>query len=150
MSSFPPSKWDVRPLKDMESMEAGARENENISMEAFLAVKPAEGEEGAFRFALAGTDSIRLRFRVQDLLPDFIFDGMFIQAEMTIGQQVILEKNSVCSKWMDIVELINSQDVEVVDQTGADIPERFMDAMANYKKIAPANLSGIYHNVEFG
>jgi len=87
---------------------------------------------------------------VQDLLPDFIFDGMFIQAEMTIGQQVILEKNSVCSKWMDIVELINSQDVEVVDQTGADIPERFMDAMANYKKIAPANLSGIYHNVEFG
>jgi len=62
MSSFPPSKWDVRPLKDMETMEAGARENENISMEAFLAVKPAEGEEGAFRFALAGTDSIRLRF----------------------------------------------------------------------------------------
>ena len=61
---------------------------------------------------------------------------------MHIGQQILLEKNGVCSKWMDIVNLVNSQDVEVVDRNGADVSETFMEAMDNYKKIALPHLSG--------
>jgi len=142
MSGFPPKKWHVRTLKDMDTMEGTSGESDDISMEALMAIKPAEGEEGAFRFVLAGPDKVKLHFPISDILQDFIFSEMYIKAEMHIGQQILMEKNSVCSKWMDLVDLVNSQDVEVVDKNGADVSETFMEAMDNYKKIALPHLSG--------
>ena len=58
MSSFPPSKWEVRFLKDMRNLACNAREDGAPSMAAYMAVKPSSGEEGTFRFALAGPDKI--------------------------------------------------------------------------------------------
>ena len=59
---------------------------------------------------------------------------MIIQAKINIGQQIAQEKNSVGSKWMNIVELINSQDVQEVDQSSTNVSECFMEPMDNYKK----------------
>ena len=69
----------------------------------------------------------------QDLLQNFIFDDMIIQAKINIGQQIAQEKNSVGSKWMNIVELIIAQDVQDVDQSSTNVSEHFMNAMNNYK-----------------
>jgi len=118
----------------MDTMEAGTKDNDDNTMKALLAIKPAEGNKEAFRFALASPDSIKLHFHIQDLLQDFIFDDMIIQAKINIGQQIAQEKNSVGSKWMNIVELINSQDVQEVDQSSTNVSECFMEPMDNYKK----------------
>ena len=142
MSSFPPSGWNVRFLKDMDSLEASSYEEAEISMEALLAVQPSEGEEGAFRFVLAGPDSIKLNVQVTDILREDCFADMSIRAQMDIGQQLILEKNSVCTNWIDIVELVNSQDVEIVNDQDEDVSEQFMEALTKYKKQAPAEKSG--------
>ncbi len=48
--------------------------------------------------------------------------------------QVKLEKNSVCSKWVDIVELISSQDIDVTLEDGTMASDEFLVAMDNYKK----------------
>ena len=69
MSSFPPNQWEVRYLKDLSSLPCTAREDGEISMTAYLAIKPCAGEEGSFRFTLAGPDKVKLRFAIQDVLP---------------------------------------------------------------------------------
>ena len=73
MSTFPPSKWRVRYLKDMQNLACEAVEEEEISMAAYLAVRPSDGEEGAYRFVLHGPDKIKLKFPVGKLLPSNLF-----------------------------------------------------------------------------
>ena len=48
MSSFPPRKWEVRFLLDMDSLSCPEQEGSKINREAFLAIKPSGGEEGSF------------------------------------------------------------------------------------------------------
>jgi len=134
MSSFPPSKWEVRFLKDMDTYEGSSNENHDLSMEALMALRPSEGEEGNFRFVLAGPNIMRLSTPVNSILAGEEFKGMRIEAQMGVGDQLKLEKNSVCTKWMDIVELVQSQDVEIVNDQGEDVSESFLALMEIYRK----------------
>ena len=88
MSSFPPDRWEVRFLQDMETMEGTAHDDKLVSMEALLAIRPAEGEEGSFRFTLAGTEHIKLRINVEEILTDPAFKDTFLELQMELGTQV--------------------------------------------------------------
>ena len=134
MSGFPPSKWEVRYLKDMKSLACNAREDGAPAMAAYLAIRPSSGEEGHFRFALAGPDRIKLRFGIDQVLPSKRFAGMTAEAEMAIGDQIQLELNSVCSAWVDVVELVRSQDILIVDVNDEDVAEDFLTALDDYKR----------------
>ena len=133
MSGFPPSKWEVHYLKDMHSLACQANEDGEITMAAYMAVKPSGGEEGTYHFALNGPVKIKLRFAASDLLPGDLFTGMFIEAELAIGDQIQLERNSVCSAWIDLVELVRSQDIMVVDGKDEDVSMDFLAAIDSYK-----------------
>ena len=52
MAPFPPRAWTVRFLQDMENIDCSLIDSDNLTMEALVAVRPAGGEEGNFRFAL--------------------------------------------------------------------------------------------------
>ena len=54
-----------------------------------------------------------------------------------------LEKNSVCSKWMDLVELVTAQDIDAINKEGTPVIEEFIEAMDQYKKTAAKERSGI-------
>ena len=142
MSSFPPKRWEVRYLQDMATLEAARTENNSISMEALLAVRPAEGEEGSFRFALAGPEDLRLHFPVSQVLHAEAFKGMHVEAHLNVAEHIVLEKNSSCSKWADITDLVASQDVDIVDEQGETISERYLAAYEEHKKTAPVQQSG--------
>ena len=88
MSSFPPDQWQVRYLKDMDSLEGTQHADRAVSLEALMAIKPADGEEGSFRFTLAGTDHIKLRINVQDILGRDIFKDMYLEVQLELGTQV--------------------------------------------------------------
>ena len=88
MSSFPPDQWQVRYLKDMDSLEGTQHADRAVSLEALMAIKPADGEEGSFRFTLAGTDHIKLRINVQDILGRDIFKDMYLEIQLELGTQV--------------------------------------------------------------
>ena len=134
MSSFPPLNWEVRFLKDMGSLACEVKDSAQPSMAAYLAVKPAGGEEGNFRFVLAGPHKIRLRFEIKNVLPSDLFNNMVAEAELEIGDQVVMERNSVCSAWMDLVELVRSQDVMITDGDDNDIADEFLAALQKYKE----------------
>ena len=103
MLSFPPRKWEVRFLKDMDSLSCPVPEGNEINMEAFLAIKLSGGEEGSFRFALAGNEAVKLKFNLESVILCNLFGGMVVEAELNIGDQIKMDKNSICSQWMDVV-----------------------------------------------
>ena len=104
MSSYPPSKWKVRYLRDMQTLACESTEEDAISMAAYLAVRPSDGEEGSFRFVLHGPDNIKLKFPANRLLPSELFDNMFIEAELKIGDQIQMERNSVAVEFLAAID----------------------------------------------
>ena len=103
-------------------------------MEAFLAVKPAKGEEGTFCFTLGSAEKVKLRFDIQVVRPSSLFAGMTAEAEVVIDNHIKLMKNSVCTEWVDVTELVQSQDMIVQDGLGDYVSEEFLAGMANYRK----------------
>ena len=141
MTSFPPKRWDVRFTKDIDTLtcssaSAFGSRGLGISMEAFLVVKPAAGEEGSFRFVLDGPEKLNLKFNVQSVLPNAngIFSDMVTEAELHVGQHIKMQKNSCCSEWMDVAELVRSQDIRISNRLGKDTGEEFLHGMESYKK----------------
>ena len=90
MSSFPPKSWSVRFLQDMEIIECGLVDSDNLTMEAMVVVRPASGQEGNFRFALAGPEMLKLSFPVSKVLAGPEFDSMVAEVEMKPGDQIKL------------------------------------------------------------
>ena len=95
MSTFPPGIWDVRVLQDMDGLKCSSKKSDDITLEAFIAVKPAGGEERTFRFALGGSKKLKLSLPVNKVLRGAAFDDMLAEIELVPGDQIRLEKNSV-------------------------------------------------------
>ena len=133
MSSFPPRKWEVRFLRDMDSLSCPEQEGSKINREAFLAIKPSGGEEGSFWLALAGSEAVKLKFNLESVNPCNLFGGMVVEAELNIGDQIKMDKNSVCSQWMDVVALVQSQDITISNGLGEDTADNFLAALETYK-----------------
>ena len=134
MSSFPPPSWNVRFLQDMESLECSLTGENNITMEAFVAVRPAGGQEGNFKFVIGGPRMLKLSFPVSKLLGDPVFNNMTAEIEMKPGEQIKLCKNSACSTWWDFEDLVSSQDAVVTDGKGRDMGEEFLEAIGHKKE----------------
>ena len=125
MSSFPPKRWNVRYLKDMASLSCEPSDDNEVSMEAFMAVRPSSGQEGNFRFTLAGPSKLPIQFDVSDVLKSDLFRDMTVEAELDIADNIRMELNSVCSEWVDIVELVRSQDISIVGKKREDRVDEF-------------------------
>ena len=133
MSAFPPGKWQVRHLRDMDDLECAEQEDGGLTMEALVAIKPSGGEEGSFKLMIGGTEKLKLSFPVSKLLPGDDFNGMLADIELWAGAQIKMEKNSCCSEWWDVEGLVTSQDVVVNDGKGRDMSEAFLTALQAYK-----------------
>ena len=135
MTAFPPKQWEIRFLQDMETLVCEPTSENGIFMESYVAVRPAGGAEGNFRFALAGTEKLKLSFPISKVLPGPEFDNMRAELELWPGQQIKLEKNSVATVWWDLEDLVNSQDIAIVDGKGVDKSEEFLTAVGHDKSL---------------
>ena len=148
MSSFPPRQLEVQYLKDQDTMAGTVHGEREISLEALMAVQPSDGDEGAFRFVLAGPHHLMVRLKVADVLPDESFKDMWISLQLELGSQIKLEKNSVASKWLDLEEMIRAQDADATDAEGEEINEAFLEALEVFKKSANAERTGTPLEIE--
>ena len=135
MSSFPPKSWSVRFLQDMEIIECGLVDGDNLTMEAMVVVRPASGQEGNFRFALAGPEMLKLSFPVSKVLAGSEFDSMVAEVEMKPGDQIKLAKNSISTDWWDFEDLVLSQDAVVTNGSGQDMGDEFLLALGHNKEL---------------
>ena len=134
MTAFPPKRWDVRFMSDFDTLGCAEMAGGGLSMEAFLAIRPATGREGSFRLVLTDPEKIKLRFNVNAVLPSGLFAGMVAEAELNVGEHIQIENNSICSKWQDLAELVQSQDFLILDGLGEDASEEFTTALQSYKE----------------
>ena len=129
----------------MENLECSLRGENNITMEAFVAVRPAGGQEGNFKFIIGGPRMLNLSFPVSKLLDDPAFKDMVAEIEMKPGEQIKLCNNSACSAWWDFEDLVSSQDAVITDGKGRDMGEEFLEAIRHKKELVAqqANRPGI-------
>ena len=135
MSSFPPKSWSVRFLQDMEIIKCGVVDGDNLTIEAMVVVRPASGQEGNFRFALAGPEMLKLSFPVNKILAGPEFDSMVAEIEMKPGDQIKLAKNSISTDWWDFEDLVLSQDAVVTNGSGQDMGDEFLLALGHNKEL---------------
>ena len=88
MSSFPPKNWRVRHLEDMASISFEALEDATVRLDALLAIRPAGGEEGSYRFTLSGSKHVEPLIPLELVLDDPSFKGLFIDPQLELGTQV--------------------------------------------------------------
>jgi len=55
----------------------------------------------------------------------------------------VIDKNSSCSPWLDIIELIQAQDADVVDSDGKLVNEHFLQLVEEYQNAHPDRPVGI-------
>ena len=80
MTAFPPKRWDVQFMSNFNTLGCAEMVGGGLSMEAFLAVRPATGREGSFWLVLTDPEKIKLRFNVNAVLPSGLFAGMVAEA----------------------------------------------------------------------
>jgi hypothetical protein len=98
---------------------------------------PAEGLEGSYRFVLSGAEHVTVRAAISDVIPIPEIANMELSGQFLPGQQIIINNNSTCSTWMDVEELIRSQDVDVFMKDGLPAHEQFLEFLAEAKAIQP-------------
>jgi len=106
MVSFPPASWDIRQLTDMDAIDCNTHPDKG-SLQPLLAVAPADGQEGAFRFALAGERPVNLHFPVRRLLPHPQFKEWFFDMQLELGTQVSFGRNSTCTRYKNTLSLLS-------------------------------------------
>jgi len=141
MESFPPANWDVRHLADMDSIEGASRPDKGV-MQALLAVAPAENQEGAFKFLLSGAMPVQLHFPVRRLLPQPEFKDFYFDMQLELGTQISIAKNCTSTRWLDIIELLESQDMDVQDGRGEIVTDQFLTRWRDLVK-ADKKLTGL-------
>ena len=68
------------------------------------------------------------------MLPSGLFAGMVAEAEVDVGEHIHIKSNSISSKWQDLAELVQSQDVTILDGMGKDMADEFMAALKSYRE----------------
>jgi len=131
MTTFPPGNWDIRHLADMDAMEGTSHPEKGV-VQALLAVAPADNQEGAFKILLSGERPVNLHFPARRLLPQPEFVDYYFDMQLELGTQISIAKNRTATKWLDIVELLESQDMDVQDSKGEVVTEQFL---ARWKEI---------------
>jgi len=76
--AFPPASWDIRHLEDMDKI-LNLTEGDDLTIIPLLAVKPASGAEGDFRFIIEGAHPISVRVKASDILPASSLSRYFTQ-----------------------------------------------------------------------
>lgn len=67
---------------------------------------------------LSGTSHVQVRARVYEVLPIKELDGIELHGQFLAGHQIQLQKNSTCSNWVDVEDLVKAQDVDAFDTDG--------------------------------
>lgn len=136
MSSYPPDRWEVRFLGDMDSFtvpsKAGVHNRgDKLSLAILMAAPPAEGLDGSFRLSLGGTQLLSIRCNAAEVIPHPGFMDFEIRADFQPGMTVVLPSNAIASDWLDLKELIQAQDVDVHDSDGEEANEQFLALLAS-------------------
>jgi hypothetical protein len=101
----------------------------------FSLPRPADGQEGHFRLVLSGSSHVHVRAKVYEVLPIKELAGIELREQFLPGHQIQLQKNSICSTWVDVEDLVKAQDVDAFDADGDPAHEALVDILDKARQL---------------
>jgi len=96
--------------------------------------RPAEGHEGEFKFLVGSQEeTLKVRINAASILPMGDMQKYTLSTEVH-PDQLELQTNCCSSKWLDVVSLIHSQDIDVTDDEGEYVNEAFLASIDKCKR----------------
>jgi len=125
MARFPPADWVIRPLDQMGAFTINSNTRE-LLVSTLLAVQPSDEAEGFFQVVLGGLKTIDFSVQLTDVIPHPAMINLELSAQLQPGVSAIFKQNSVVTNWMDLKDLVASQDMDIVDAEGESKSEDFL------------------------
>jgi hypothetical protein len=86
---------------------------------------------------LAGTDHVTVKVNVTQVFNFPQLEGLELFGQFVPGHQVTIQRNSTTSGWVDVCQLIQSQDVDVFNKEGQPAHDAFLDYIEHTKAEIP-------------
>jgi hypothetical protein len=98
---------------------------------------PAEGLEGHFRLVLDGSDHVTVKAAVKDVIPIKEMAGLELVGQFLPGFQIAVKPNSTSTAWVNVEELVKSQDVDVYRPDSTPMHEQFLGMLTEARLSIP-------------
>jgi hypothetical protein len=78
---------------------------------------------------VGGSESVNVRFPATAILPIPEMEKFEVSGQFKPDAQIILPRNTTCTKWLDLTDLVLSNDLDIAGPDGADLHEEFVEAV---------------------
>jgi hypothetical protein len=86
---------------------------------------------------LTGTDHLTVKCQASLVFSLPQLDGLELFGQFVPGHQINIQRNSTTSAWVDVLELIQAQDVDVFDKNGQPGHDHLFSFIEEAKKELP-------------
>jgi hypothetical protein len=117
-------EWAVMPLADFDT--GMPRDPGALGGELMAQIRNNSRILDNFRFALGGTAIITAEFTSKDLFATKILPSTPLTFKAR-PNQIVLRKNMLSSAWMDVLDLVRSQDLLVTTDDSGDENDDFLE-----------------------
>jgi hypothetical protein len=90
MTSFPPDSWECRLLPDFDTFTPAPPSHGGLHLTALMAIRPADGLEGHYKFVLTGGEHLAVKIPVARILSLPVMADLELEGQFLPGQQVKL------------------------------------------------------------
>lgn len=133
----PDSSYQVLPL-NLIKIHAPDPVREGVTCALLLQVTNAGEAEDDFRVAFNSTKPIKCSFAGRDVSPCPELANLRFTWEVR-AEDIDLRTNMLASSWVDLNDLVDSEEITVVDQDGQDSNEAALAALHKIREAKPAD-----------
>ncbi len=136
--TYLPEEWEVSHIRELHEYDDMAKPVDGkLWLAAQLAVSPSPGDEGYYRLVVVGDTQLEVKLEASSIIPDDNLKRFWLYGQFEASRVAKLANNCCVSAWMDVLELVAAQDLDVYDQDGNSATDDFLEAMAAAKKANP-------------
>ncbi len=120
---FPPD-WLVEPLDDFDLAVATlANSGDAIAIQLLAQLRPAGRILDNFRLAINSSEILDVELNLHHLLPVEVLKGYRLNFQYW-PRDIGIRRNLTTSRWLDVPDLVATNNATVLDADGAGIPPR--------------------------
>jgi hypothetical protein len=90
MATFPPESWECRFIQDFDAYTPAPPTSGRLHLTALMAIRPAEGLEGHYKFMLTGVEHLQVKIPIARILSLPVLENLVLEGQFLPGHQVHL------------------------------------------------------------
>ena len=118
---FPPAEWFIFPSLDFST--GAARSPGKLGVELLLQVRPNGRAVDYWRLALGGSKIVEVDFYLSAVVPAAASLPRWRLSWQTWAHEIQIRRNMSSSSWIDLLELLEANEVQVTDESGEPVPQ---------------------------